>query len=544
MRTSRGWGVVAALLVAAGCMLRWWHLGEPSLWWDELIEIRMADLPSVIDVVTRVRLGVPAGAGNAGAVPLDYVLLWAWLRTVPMPAPEALEAYFRFPSFLWSCALLPLAGWWTWRTFGAATGLATLTLAAGTVPLALYAAEVRFYSLFCLLTMANLVTFTTVVRAPDRTGSWVRYGLVATLLCLGGLYGLLVIPWQLAVLAIMTGRRRDRTTRRPRIALGVVTLLVVGTMSWYFADTDLGSRSVRGPQHLPWWPTLVATLRFFGMGSKTLPWAIGLAPLAAVVVVWRRHPRLLPVVASTAVVILVSLPVILGIAEAKEHIFHPRHALFLLPLSLTLLGITIGGVAEAVASPRLAAPLALVAAAVLVAPTAQHFAASPWPYFTRTKMLHDFRGITQILRERTRDYAPDDRYLLVATRGPGGHLGNPMLAWYLEWYGIADRVVLRGTSRPATTIEQARERCWVRCRNLGAVVERDLGLERAYQGTRGKRFLLGKPVTRLGWPGRPRHIGFAVYPPLARWHLGSLDGYHTWRRPGLHLYELARPPRP
>ena len=167
MRASRGWAFVAALVVGAGWWLRWHHLGAPSLWWDELIEIRMADLPSVWDVVRRVRLGVPPGAGNAGAVPLDYVLLWGWLRLVPMPAPEALETYFRFPSFVWSCALLPLAGWWTWRTFGAAAGLATLALAAGSVPLVLYAAEARFYSLFCLLVVVNLATFAGVVTSPN-----------------------------------------------------------------------------------------------------------------------------------------------------------------------------------------------------------------------------------------------------------------------------------------------------------------------------------------------------------------------------------------
>ena len=111
MRASRGWLVVAALLVLAGWWLRWRHLGTPSLWWDELVQIRMADLPSLAAVLTSVRLGVPAGSGNAGAVPLDYALLWAWLQAVPMPAPEALETYFRTPSFIWSCALVPLIGW-------------------------------------------------------------------------------------------------------------------------------------------------------------------------------------------------------------------------------------------------------------------------------------------------------------------------------------------------------------------------------------------------------------------------------------------------
>jgi hypothetical protein len=544
MRSSRGWVAVAALLVGAGCVLRWSHLGAASLWWDELVEIRMADAPTLLGVVARVRTGVPAGSGNAGAVPLDYVLLWAWLHLVPMPAPETLESYFRFPSFLWSCALLPLAGWWTWRTFGRAAGLATLALTAGAVPLVLYAAEARFYSLFCLFALVNLVTFAGVVRDPDRAGAWIGYGVGALLLFLAGLFGLLVLPWQLATLAVTAARRPGTTGRRARLALAGVAIALVATVGLYFADTNLATQSVRGPQRLPWWPNLVATLGFFAAGAPALVWALGLAPVLALAVAWRRHRPLVPVVAATTAIVVTSLPVILSIAEAKDHIFHPRHALFLLPLLLVLLGTAIGGLADALAPRRLAAPVALLVAATLVAPAAWRYAQGPWRFFAATKMLHDFRGITQIIRERTRDYGPNDRYLLIATRGAGGHLGNPVLAWYLEWYGIGHRVVLRGTTDPAATIALARTQCWKHCRSFGTLVERDLGLTRAYQQTRAKLWLLGHPVMRWGWPGNPRDIAFAVYPPLERWHLPPLDGYRTWRRPGLQLYELARPPLP
>lgn len=543
MRASRGWLVVAALLVGAGGLLRWWHLGTFSLWWDELIEIRMADLPSAWDVVTRVRLGVPPGSGNAGAVPLDYVLLWAWLRHVPMPAPERLETYFRFPSFVWSCALPPLAGWWTWRRVGTAAGLATLALVAGAVPLALYAAEARFYSLFCLLVVLNLATFAAVVRAPERRGAWLGYGLGAVLLFLGGLYGLLILGCQVAWLALLL-RSRAGAGRRAFAALGAVAVVLAVVVALYFADTNLASKSVRGPSRLPWWPNLLVTLQFFGTGSTALPWVLGLAPPVALLVAWRRHRPLLPVIACTTLVVAIAVPVILSIAEAKEHFFHPRHAVFLLPLLLILLGIAIGGIAETLAPRRLAVPLALAAAVALVAPTDARYLRGPWPFFNQTKMLHDFRGVTQILRARTAGYGPDDRYLLAATRGRGGHLGNPVLAWYLEWYGIRDRVILRGTTRPAATLAKVRRECQRRCRNFSGGVERDLGLVKPHQQTRAKLRLLGDPVRVGAPPGRPRNIGFLIYPPLDRWKLRSLAGYRAWRLSGVHLYELIRPDRP
>src|SRR4249920_803273 len=93
--------VLLAVVVTAGAALRWVHLGTPSLWWDEVIDIAMAQAGSVGDVLRVVRDGVPAGSANAGAMPLDYLLLHGWMAAVPLPRPEGIETYFRFPAFVW-----------------------------------------------------------------------------------------------------------------------------------------------------------------------------------------------------------------------------------------------------------------------------------------------------------------------------------------------------------------------------------------------------------------------------------------------------------
>ena len=61
------WTLVAALIVA-GAWLRQVNVAAPSLWWDELVEIRTADRPSVAEVWRAVRDGVAPGTGNAGAI--------------------------------------------------------------------------------------------------------------------------------------------------------------------------------------------------------------------------------------------------------------------------------------------------------------------------------------------------------------------------------------------------------------------------------------------------------------------------------------------
>ena len=79
------------LVVAGGCALRFVHLGTFSLWWDEIVHVWTAQGGTVADVWTHAKQGIPPGTGNAGAVPLDYLLLHLWLRAVPAGAPELLE---------------------------------------------------------------------------------------------------------------------------------------------------------------------------------------------------------------------------------------------------------------------------------------------------------------------------------------------------------------------------------------------------------------------------------------------------------------------
>jgi hypothetical protein len=160
--------VVVAVAVVFGCVLRWWHLGTPSLWWDELVQIATADAGTAWEVVDRVRHGIPRGAGNAGALPLDYLALHLWLRLVPLPAnPESLEAYHRFPSFLFSAATLVALAWYARRFFGERVAALATVLLACSLPHVLYAAEARFYSLLLLTGVVQLATFTALVARPN-----------------------------------------------------------------------------------------------------------------------------------------------------------------------------------------------------------------------------------------------------------------------------------------------------------------------------------------------------------------------------------------
>jgi hypothetical protein len=156
--------LLAVTLVAFA--VRAFHFGEPSLWWDELIEVITASR-ALPDVLREVRLGIPPGFGNTGAMPLDYVLLHFHLALVPMPAPEHLEAYLRFPALVWSVAAVAVVYACCRSVFDRTVALVASLWLAFSVAHVLYAAEARFYSLMTLMTVLQLWAFAAGRRPSD-----------------------------------------------------------------------------------------------------------------------------------------------------------------------------------------------------------------------------------------------------------------------------------------------------------------------------------------------------------------------------------------
>ena len=154
-------------IVGVAAWLRAVHLGTPSLWWDELVQIRTVERP-LAGVLGTVRIGVGPGSGTAGAMPLDYVLLHAWLGATTPPAPERLEAYFRTPACAASLAAVVALFLLGRALFGAAVGALAAWLLAISLSAILYAAEVRSYSLLSLMTVVSTAAFAGLVREPAR----------------------------------------------------------------------------------------------------------------------------------------------------------------------------------------------------------------------------------------------------------------------------------------------------------------------------------------------------------------------------------------
>jgi hypothetical protein len=539
--------MVVVIAVVVGCVLRWWHLGTPSLWWDELVQISTADADTAWEVVERVRRGIPAGSGNAGAVPLDYLATHLWLRLVPVPAdPEALEAYYRLPSFLFSCATLVALAWYARRFFGErVAALATLLLALS-LPHVLYAAEARFYSLWLLVGVLNLAAFSALVTKPSGTARWLGFTVASLVYVLTGLFSLLVLVWQYVALLGLRLAHADAGARRATLrglAISIGALLAL--LACYYADTAASTQSIRGTSHLS--GTLVArqTLTFFTTHDR----GFGLAVLVSLVLVptgmlLRRHP-LWPVTAAVAAGIVASPFVIAALMNWKHHFYHPRHGLLLLPGVVLLVALALAELTDllerlpGLARWRRVVPIAATTALILACqvPPAARYLKTPDRFFQRTKILRDFKSLARDLRARAADYDEPQRHLLIVGQVGPGHLSNPLLGKYLEWYGLTDQVVLRGVPRPSVVLRKIRSYCPTSCERHGWTLQAVLALQSPFELSPPKRRLVGLPKRIGRWPGRPRDTTVLLYTPIRRERLdGSLRGWRPRPYTGFVLF--------
>ncbi|MEW6272793.1 MAG: glycosyltransferase family 39 protein [Thermodesulfobacteriota bacterium] len=556
-RSTRLGSLPFLLVLIAGVALRAWHLGTFGLWWDEIVHIWTSQSGGLTDVLLEVKRGIPPGAGNAGAVPLDYALLHLYLRATSPPAPESLEVYYRLPSFLYSVLALPLLYAFGRRFLDRQVALVATLLLALSLPHVLYAAEARFYSLFVLTTIANLYAFANLVERRERWGAWLAYGAVNVLYFFSGLFSLFVLLLQYAVLGALLARtavrvrRGDGAERRRSLAFQasayvVSGAVVAGCVALYLSGTALGHKYGRS---VPDWmldPLRVTwqTLASFSSDNPLLLGALLLLPVP-LVYAWRRG--ILPVVAYLELSLL-AIPLIVEMARWKRYYFHPRHALFLLPAMDVLTAVTLLFVLRALdpfrfvpwlRARREACNVALVCALVVAtqAPLVRAYLATPERFFVRSKKTYDLKRITQDVRERVGSYGPRDKYLLVVQRNS---MANTTLAQYLRWYGLEDRVVLRGTRDPAKTLRLLRRVCETRCLGeRGPVLDRALELTGPVGLPPDFQRLLGllKPIGY--WPGTVREIGLVIYSPLPR--DGVVDGFAQRRLRGVQLLTVAAP---
>ncbi len=229
-----------AAIVLVGLGLRFYHLTDRSLWFDEAFSWRLVQFP-LVELVRRV--------GQDNHPPLYFLLLKGWVSLLG-------DSVFALRSLSVLLGGLTIVGTYlvaaeafggalnlandtgTERARGRGVGLLAATFVAVSVFQVRFAWEVRMYTLATALGAFASWALLRALRQPGGLGWWVAYALLALLLAYTHYYGLFTVAaqavfvagfllvragWDLAALA------RDRASRH---ALLAAAILVAGWLPW------------------------------------------------------------------------------------------------------------------------------------------------------------------------------------------------------------------------------------------------------------------------------------------------------------------------
>ena len=185
-------GTVAGILILGG-FLRFYRIGEKGLWWDEVLTVRLATVPSFEETLPLEQLMDPAPQLDIASglsrhtpdwllvlrgqthPPLSFHLLRDWFRWTSFPVDEATA---RSPFAILGILNIFLVFILGSRLHSWKLGLAAAALFAIS-PFEIYESqEVRGYTLFTLTALLSYMTFLTL---PRQKGGWALFFYSASL---------------------------------------------------------------------------------------------------------------------------------------------------------------------------------------------------------------------------------------------------------------------------------------------------------------------------------------------------------------------------
>jgi mannosyltransferase len=308
------------LLTLVGAVLRLWHLGAKSLWFDEPLTVAIARLswPSFA------RLWWYGEAAYQGAY---FLLMRGWLRLGDS------EAWIRLPSAIFAIASIPLIYVVARKLIGEKAALAAAVLLAFSPTDVYYSQEARGYTLTIFLVLLSASFFVRAVE-ENRERDWLLWTVLSALAVYSHFFACLVVIAQAASLLVL---RKPGLWRRMLLHAALIVFLTAPGLPFIFRGTP-----TQDPSLLQWpraSPKELLHLASFlgGSGEKLILSAI--LWIAAVRSIWReRVERDREIFWRGALLVSwTALPiVILGLVSIINPLFVQRYLIFCLPATVML----------------------------------------------------------------------------------------------------------------------------------------------------------------------------------------------------------------
>lgn len=231
-----------AVVLLVGAVLRFYELGGPSLWNDELSSWRRSAYDTVAKVISK---------GSVEDVhPPGYYLL---LHVVQRVGDS--EWLLRLPSALAGVGALVVIFLLGRRLWSEREGLVAAALMAVMWAPIRYSQEARSYSLLILASMLSFWTWMDLLREAERKGRLELYGalwyvLASTALIYLHYFGVLVLALQAlaAFLYVLAKQRRQGALMPLAGVYGVIGLLYLPWLGPFWDDLSKGNSWIEAPE--------------------------------------------------------------------------------------------------------------------------------------------------------------------------------------------------------------------------------------------------------------------------------------------------------
>jgi hypothetical protein len=274
-----------------------------------------------------------------------------------------------------------------------------------------------------------------------------------------------------------------------------------------------------------------AATDFFTQKTQFLEVAFVIALPAMLLTAWRRSRPTLPVVVYLALSCL-AIPVIAFFVRSKHYYFHPRHAMFLLPLVAIITAVGLTDVVRALVARRFEASRtreAIVAGVVCTfilgaqLPIAWQFLRSPTPFFAQTKTMNDWKSVMERVAPMARGLS-DGKLALIAERAS---VTNAIGWHYLRWWGLHPYVTFWGYGGDWGTLARAVGDDGAGANPTALALKVPVGLNEDF------RRLLGIDPPVPTWPANVGAWALVAFQPFPASVLAA--GWTVERRPGIEL---------
>ncbi len=339
--SSKSVRLLALAVAALGFGLRLYDLAAESLWYDELLELNIAQGP-LMTIFSRLR--------GHSATPLDYVLVHFWLWA------GRSDAWVRLPAVFWGTLALPLAYRLGRTLIRPEVGLLLMLFLALSPFHVAYSQEARPYAMVVVGVLLTVEAFWRL-RLTGRCRHLLPLQLGLLISWLAHIFTLAI--WGALLLFALIDAGFSRSRRGPMRTLAglaltaLLPLAILIMLGWgdilYYSSKGFGEAVVRPTQaglEAPraGGPKLNRTLLLDELaiplsGTTTGVWLVGLLALAGLGLVYLFSQGR----AKTALLLLLWLvlpPVIIvAFLISRGAFFAPRYLISILPAYLLLLAL-------------------------------------------------------------------------------------------------------------------------------------------------------------------------------------------------------------